>query len=257
MGRFGGGAYAHLDARMEQQQSSSEEPQQLEPEPEPEPEPPRSLCERVSLAAAELSTSQTAIFEQEAIITQLQRSYNQQRTDLRAQLGLGPDDDDAVDVRHAKRVQDLQDQIAAAEAGRGSAAPDLERVEAEIAAARKGGDALAAEMAEREAALEEADRRQEGLQRDLPSVREQVAEQEAQLRAQQAKLAETETAANRAQEQRAAALAEAAAVAAAKKARCAASSLSPDAAASLLEMLDGRVKGASALSHISMLLCGT
>ena len=63
--------------------------------------------------------------------------------------------------------------------------------------------------------------------------------------------------AGRAQEQRAAALAEAAAVAAAKKARCAASSLSPDAAASLLEMLDGRVKGASALSHISMLLCGT
>jgi chromosome segregation ATPase len=167
---------------------------------------------------------------------------------LRAQLGLGPDDDDDAVVRHSKRAQDLQDQIAAAEAARGSAAPDLEHAHAEIAAARKGGDALAAEMADTEAALEEAARRQAALQQDLPPLRDQVAEQEAELRAQQAALSEMETAATSAQEQRAAAQAEAAAAAAAKKARCA-SSMSPDAAASLLEMLDGRVKGESALSH--------
>jgi septal ring factor EnvC (AmiA/AmiB activator) len=249
MRRSSGGAHARLDERAGHLGDSAaglqeqEQEQEQEHEQEHEQEP-RSLRQRVSLAAAELLNSHTAEHEQEAIITQLQRSYNQQRMDLRAQLGLGPDDDDAADVRHAKRVQDLHDQIAHFEVARGSATPALEHADAEIAAVRKGGDAVAAEMAESEAALEAAEQRQPVLNRGLASLRDQVADQEAQLRAQQGQLSEMETAANIAQERRAAAQAEAAAAAAAKKARRT-SSLSPDAAASLLEMLDGRMKGVS------------
>jgi hypothetical protein len=122
----------------------------------------------------------------------------------------------------------------------GSAAPDLERADADVAAATQAADALAAETADTVAAIEAAERRHERLQKELPVVRAQAAQQAAQLRAQQAKLAEMEAAAIKAQQEREATQAAAAAAEAAKTASC---GIPPDAAASLLEMLSARLAG--------------
>lgn len=196
------------------------------------------LRQRVETVAGELSTSKTAVCEQEAIITQLQRSYSQQRCDLRAQLGLSPDDDDDADVRHAKKVQELQRQISAAEAVMQSSAPDLEQCDARVAAAKQARDALGTETLDIVNAIKMGERQQERLHIELPNIRAQCAQQEDQLRTQQKKLAELESAAIRAQEKSDAAKA---AAAANKAAGC---SPTGDAEA-LLEMLRTRLAGTS------------
>ena len=214
-----------------------------------EASPTECLRQCVEAVAAELSASETAVYEQEAIITQLQRSYNQQRCDLRAQLGLGPDEDDADDVRHAKKVQGLQQQIRAAEESMRSAAPDLERYESDIIAAKQARDALAAESLDVAAAIKALELRCERLQNELPNIRSRCSQQEGQLRTQRAKLAEMEAAAIRAQEKREAAQAAAAA-------HNTASFVPTDAAESLLELLRSRLAGKfTADLHHSCLLC--
>ena len=161
--------------------------------PTPTP-PPRTLRERVEQLAAELHGSETAVREQGAIMTQLQRSYQQQRLDLRAQLGLAPDEDDSADVRHAKRVDELQRQIATVEAAIGSAAPDLERAEAEVTAAEQAAAALQADRAATEAAIEQAGVDAADLRARLPRLRQRAGQREACLRQQHQKLAEIDAA---------------------------------------------------------------
>ena len=210
--------------------------------------PTECLRQCVEAVAAELSASETAVYEQEAIITQLQRSYNQQRCDLRAQLGLGPDEDDADDVRHAKKVQGLQQLIQAAEVGMRTAAPDLERYEADVVAAKQARDALAAESLDTAAAIKALELRHERLQTELPNIRSRCSQQEGQLLTQRAKLAEMEAAAVRAQEKREAAQAAAAA-------NKTASRVPTDAADSLLELLRSRLAGKSTAALHRALAC--
>jgi hypothetical protein len=203
----------------------------------PDGSPTECLRQRVEAFAADLAASETAVCEQEAIITQLQRSYNQQRCDLRAQLGLGPDEDDAEDVRHARKVQDLQRQVSAVETTMHSAAPDLDRYDGDVAAAKQARDALAAENLDTTAAIKAVELRHERLQNELPNIRSQCSQQESQLRTQQTKLAEMEATAIRAQEKR-----EAAKEAAAAN-KLTASCGSTDAAESLLDLLRSRLAG--------------
>ena len=188
---------AALEAERERAELAArelaEELADSEPAYTPTP-PPRTLRERVEQLAAELHGSETAVREQGAIMTQLQRSYQQQRLDLRAQLGLAPDEDDSVDVRHAKRVDELQRQIAAVEAAMGSAAPDLERAEAEVTAAEQAAAALQADRAATEAAIEQAGVDAADLRARLPRLRQRAGQREACLRQQHQKLAEIDAA---------------------------------------------------------------
>ena len=143
---------------------------------------------------------QTDIVEVVVVVRGLHRnvavasSYQQQRLDLRAQLGLAPDEDDSADVRHAKRVDELQRQIAAVEAAMGSAAPDLERAEAEVTAAEQAAAALQADRAATEAAIEQAGVDAADLRARLPRLRQRAGQREACLRQQHQKLAEIDAA---------------------------------------------------------------
>ncbi len=213
-----------------------------------ESSPAECLRKRVEAFAAELAASETAVREQEAIITQLQRSYNQQRCDLRAQLGLGPDEDDAEDVRHAKKLQDLQRQVSVIDVAMRSATLELERYDADVIAAKQARDALVAENLDTTAAIKATELRHERLQNELPNIRSQCSQQEDQLRTQQANLAELEAAAIRAQQKR-----EAAKEAAAgnKTASCG----STEAVESLLELLRSRLAGKSQQFFTTRLLC--